>query len=407
MTKKGKNLEDVRLLNRSLIIDLMRKHGARSRAELTKKSGLNQATVTNIVSELIESGLIYETGLIAGKRGRRIIGLDLNCETYRFLSMRLTRNYFLIGIYDIKGNRHLLKKVDIEDHEDVGKLMASIKSEIRKQTKTLKNKTLLSAGVAVLGPFLKEEDHFATATGFTGLKNVHIKKELQNELNVPIYIDHDANLAAYAEWQRYSKTNHKGPFLYIMGGQGLGAGIIVEGNILRGQLGVAGEIGHMSINVDGRQCECGNKGCLEKYASGYAMLNMLERYIGDCPDTVLTANSSIDDIYAAFQQKDPLAVKILEEVAYYLGFGLTSLINVINPGTIIIGDDFQKGGAYFLGKVNDSIKAHALPDLYQRINIRISEFDEDPALAGAAMLAIDEALKTERFFERLLDTNIN
>jgi DNA-binding IclR family transcriptional regulator len=97
MARKGKNLVDVRFLNRALVIDLMRKHNIKSRAELTKHSGLNQATVTNIVSELIDCGIVHETGLIEGKMGRRIIGLDLNCEKYRFLSIRLTREYFLIS----------------------------------------------------------------------------------------------------------------------------------------------------------------------------------------------------------------------------------------------------------------------------------------------------------------------
>lgn len=407
MSRKGKNLVDVRFLNRSLIIDLMRKHNIKSRSELTEYSGLNQATVTNIVNELIACGMIYETGLIEGKNGRRIIGLSLNCEKHRFMSIRLTREHFLIAIYDIKGNQHMQKKVAIDASDDVSKTIGNIKKEISAQIQALGDKILLSAGIAVLGPFLKEEDLFVTATGFPTLKNIHIKKELKDKLNVPVYIDHDANLAAYAEWQKYTGTGDRGPFLYIMGGQGLGAGIIVDGKVLRGQLGIAGEIGHMSINIDGKKCECGNKGCLEQYASGFAMLNMLGEYIDDYPDTTLTGKSGINDIYAAFQKNDGLAKKILEEVAYYLGFGIASLINVINPSAIIIGDDFQKGGSYFLEKVCRSIKEHVSPDLYNRVNIRISEFEEDPALVGAAILAIDELLKTESVFEKLLDTSEN
>lgn len=405
MARKGKNLVDVRFLNRALVIDLMRKHNLKSRAELTKHSGLNQATVTNIVSELIDCDLIFETGLIEGKKGRRIIGLDLNCEKYRFLSIRLTREYFLIALYDIKGSQHMLKKVAIDRNDDVGKTLENIKSEIRAIVKTLGDKVLLSAGMAVLGPFLKEEDLFVTATGFPTLKNIHIKKELQNELDVPLYIDHDANLAAYAEWQKCSENGDAGPFLYIMGGQGLGAGIIVDGKILRGRLGVAGEIGHMSINCAGRKCECGNKGCLEQYASGFAMLNMLKEYVSGYPGTVLKPESSINDIFAAFHNNDGLAIRILDEVAYYLGFGISSLINLINPSAIIIGDDFQKGGPYFLGKVCESIKEHISPDLFSKLSVSISEFEEDPALHGAAILAIDELLKNEQFFESLLKVN--
>ncbi len=400
--KKGKNLGDVRYINRALIVDLMRKYNIRSRADLTKHSGLNQATVTNIVNELIECGLVYETGLIEGKKGRRIIGLDLNCEKYRFMSVRLTRKYFLVAVYDIKGNQHAFKQVPIDTRSDISKVIESIKTEIRAQISQLEGKLLLSAGIAVLGPFLKSEDQFVFATGFPNLKNVHLIKELQQEFNVPIYADHDANLAAYAEWQRLSGPTDKGPFLYIMGGQGLGAGIIEDGSILRGRLGVAGEIGHMSINVHGKKCECGNRGCLEQYASGFAMLNMLKEHIAEYPNTVLTADSSIGDIYSAFAQGDKLAVCLLDDVAWYLGFGIASLINVINPGTIIIGDDFQRGGAYFLQKVSDSVREHALPDLYNKVSIHMSEFQGDPALAGAAMLAIDEALKTEQFFDRLL-----
>lgn len=400
--KKGKNLGDVRYINRALIIDLMRRQNIRSRADLTKHSGLNQATVTNIISELIESGLVYETGLIEGNKGRRIIGLDLNCEKYRFMSVRLTRKYFSVAVYDIKGNQHAVKQVPIDTADDIDKVIENIKMEIRAQIVQMEGRILLSAGVAVLGPFLKSEDQFVFATGFPKLKNIHIIKELQQEFNVPVYVDHDANLAAYAEWQRLSIAGGKGPFLYIMGGQGLGAGIIEDGHILRGQLGIAGEIGHMSINVMGKKCECGNRGCLEQYASGFAMLNMLSERITDYPDTILTAQSSIHEIYEAFQQGDRMAVCILDDVAWYLGFGIASLINVINPGTIMIGDDFQKGGAHFLEKVCESVREHALPELCSKVGILMSEYKEDPALAGAAMLAIDELLKTEHFFNRLL-----
>ena len=400
--KKGKNLGDIRYINRALVVDLMRRYNIRSRAELTKQSGLNQATVTNIVSELIGSGLVYETGLIEGNKGRRIIGLDLNCEKYRFMSVRLTRKYFLVAVYDIRGNQHVSKRVPIDTRDGIGIVMESLKTEIRAQIKQLEDKVLLSAGVAVLGPFLKSEDHFVIATGFPTLKDIHIIKELQQEFNVPIYVDHDANLAAYAEWQRFAGSGDKGLFLYIMGGQGLGAGIIEHGRIMRGQLGVAGEIGHMSINVTGKKCECGNRGCLEQYASGFAMLNMLSERIEDYPDTILTADSSIHEIYDAYHRGDKLAVCILDSVAWYLGFGIASLINVINPGTIMIGDDFQQGGEHFLAKVCEAVKEHALPELFGKVNIRMSEFNEDPALAGAAMLAIDELLKTEHFFDRLL-----
>ncbi len=401
--KKGKNLGDIRYINRALIVDLMRRQNIRSRADLTKHSGLNQATVTNIVSELIDCGLVYETGLIEGKKGRRIIGLDLNCEKYRFMSVRLTREHLLVAVYDIRGNQHSCKHVVINTENEIGQIIENIKKEIRAQIGQLDGKTLLSAGIAVLGPFLKSEDHFVFATGFPNLKDIHLIKELQQEFNVPVYADHDANLAAYAEWQRFAGTTEKGLFLYIMGGQGLGAGIIDNGSIMRGQLGVAGEIGHMSINIHGKKCVCGNKGCLEQYASGFAMLNMLNERLPDYPDSMLTPGSGIHDIFNAFHLGDKLAVGILDDVAWHLGFGIASLINVINPGTIIIGDDFQKGGPPFLKKVCESVKEHALPELYNKVNIQISEFKEDPALAGAAMLAIDEMLRNERLFDRLLD----
>jgi glucokinase len=129
---------------------------------------------------------------------------------------------------------------------------------------------------------------------------------------------------------------------------------------------------------------------------------MLKEYIGGYPDTVLRPDSSINDIYDAFYNNDSLATKILDDVAYYLGFGISSLINLINPSTIIIGDDFQKGGPHFLKSVCDSVREHISPDLFGKLNIYISDFKEDPALLGAAILAIDELFKNETFFERLL-----
>lgn len=390
--KEGKNLEDIQEMNRALVIRTMRKFAVCSRIELAKETGLKKSTITNLVNDFIDKGLVIETGIIDGKKGRRSIGIALNGDKFKVIGVRLERKFFTVALFDIRGTVDEMVKEKIGT-EDPGTTIIRMKRAINEMLSRARDKTVLSIGLAVPGPFIREEGRIGLMTQFPGWDKIPLQKEFQKEFSIPVYIEHDAHLGALAEWWYGTDKTETGTFLYILAGHGIGSGIIVNGRIYTGSLGIAGEFGHMSIAFNGPKCECGNNGCLTHYCSIYSIRRKIERELVNYPNSILkNGELSSDAIVNAIRQGDELAVAVFKEAAWYLGFGLSSFINILNPEMIIIGDALASVGRLLYDIVDEVIKEHVLSSVYNKLQIRLSSFKEDPILIGAGLLAIDKGL---------------
>ena len=209
---------------------------------------------------------------------------------------------------------------------------------------------------------------------------------------MPIFTEHDGNAGVLAEWWFGNKTKGQGTMIYVAAGQGIGAGVVIDGSLYTGTLGTAGEIGHMSISFDGPTCQCGNKGCLELYCSTTAMLKNAKNRLSEYPNTMLTESTDFEKMLKAVRENDPLANQALQNAAYYLGFGLVGIINVFNPDHIVIGDDMALLGDRFLNIVKETISQHMLSPLYNHISVELTSFRRDAALIGAAALVTQQVL---------------
>jgi predicted NBD/HSP70 family sugar kinase len=395
---EGKNLEDVQEMNRSLIIRLLQRSRTISRADLAKRSGLKQATITNIINDFINWGLVEETGLIEGEKGRRSIGLGMRCENYKVISVRLSRKYFHIAVFDVSGKQYQLKQYAIDSQEELELLLETISKELKKIIAAFSNDRILGIGIAIPGPLTKAEGSIVFFTGFVKWQNIDITKHLKSELGLPVYLEQDANAASLAEWTAIEDHNENETVLCIMVGQGIGAGIVDSGKLLLGKLGIAGEIGHMSLQYDGPKCECGNYGCMDVFCSTSAVLREIRSSINDFPNSVLSSRCTIGDVIAAYRDGDELAKKVINKAARYLGYGIASLTNVINPGTIIIGDEMSKAGEAFLNEIIKTVKSRIQEKVFNNTKIILSKFEDDPALIGASYLVINEAIKQPKTF---------
>lgn len=390
--KSGTNLLDVQEMNRSLIIRLLHKNGVCSRADLAKATGLKQATITNIINSFIGAGIVKETGIIEGEKGRRSIGVSLNGTDYKLIGVRLARKYLKVGLFDIEGTLYYKKKVDIKitaTPEDAIIIMKSLITDILKNND---NGSILGIGVALPGPFFRQEGRIVLMTEFSGWEKINIQDELSSTFQIPVYVEHDANCGVLAEWLYGAHKNNHGTLMYVAAGQGIGAGIIVDGKLYTGTLGTAGEIGHMSISFDGPKCECGNRGCLELYCSTIALLRKIKKERINFEDSILQEDCTLNDVFDALKKEDKLAKTVVDEVVWFLSFGLASVANTLNPDTIIIGDELSNAGDYLLNSVKCNMKKLLLPQIYENIKIDLSSFDGDPILIGASALAIDSIL---------------
>jgi predicted NBD/HSP70 family sugar kinase len=396
-TIQGKNLEDIQLMNRDLLLRYLRNGEISSRIALAKKSGLKPATISNIINDFISWGLITETGIINNGIGRPIRGIRFCSERFWIIAVRLSRHYVQTAVLDLAGNIVESKQYAIDSKVELFIIINNLVTAIRKILKTHSSKHFLGVSVAIPGPWLRNDRKLAYFTGFRKWQDLDVGKIIEEKTGLRVFIDHDVNIALMAENQFHAWTFNNRMVLWISIAQGVGSAIFSNGEILRGNIGIAGEIGHMSINTNGIPCECGNVGCLERYVSTMIILKNVRSKIGSVPSE-LTKKSTIDEIIKAYKNGDPIAVTCINEMAVYAGHALASLSNVLNPGLIILGDEIAASGKLFLNEVKKAFNSRVSPTVRESTEILLSEITENPYLLGGPQVVIEGCLAIPNFF---------
>jgi len=399
ITKKyGTNNNDVLEMNRSLILKLLKQKEICSRADLAKAAGLTKAAITKIVAALINMGIISEVGLIEAKLGRRSIGLQLNGDLYQVIGVKFSRLSFSIGVFDICGKAYAQQTTSIQMSNDPNNILENMKHKI--QNYLDKFEKIVAIGVAVPGPYLRHEGKIALMTGFPGWKSDDFKDEFEKEFKTTVFIEHDANAGALAEWWFGERDPDKRVLVNFLVSQGVGAGIVSNGNLIIGSQGIAGEVGHISVDVNGEKCECGNYGCLENYCSAIALVKRAKQELSKYPDSGLNQyeNLTYHDVFNELLKGDSLAIQLVQYTGRYIGYGIVTIINAYNPDVVIVSDIMARGGKVLLSAIKSVVKERVIPELSSHVEIKLSSFSIDPVLYGAAALAIDRVLTLPSVF---------
>ncbi len=395
--KSGTNSEDVQEMNRALVIDLLRQTRPISRAGLASRTGLQKATITNIVSDLIEWGLVRETGKLTGEKGRRAVGIELDGRYYKALSIRLARRYFYVMLVDFAGNAEERLREEIRPDEPPREVLGRIKKQVegflaRQQSEKFR---IMGIGMAVPGPVLFKKGRIAyNLVEFPGWEEISLSAEMDSAFGIPFYYDHDANTGALAEWTYGKFRRQKGTIVYIAAGDGIGAGVVINGRIQHGAQGFFGEIGHTTIRFDGEKCGCGNRGCLDRYASGHYLTRDVLHELPAHPNSLLSREEKVNvgSIIAAMRSGDAFATEKVLRAAYYLGIGMVNVINCYAPDTIIIGDELSLVGEALLNTVREVVHDRVLPEICRDVQIELTSFKDDAVLLGAAAVAINKII---------------
>lgn len=401
--KKGTNLLDVQEMNRSLLIKLLRNNNVWTRAGLAKATGLKRATISNIINDFLDWGLVNETGILYGKKNRRSIGISLSSDKYRVIGVRLSRNFFSIGLFDLAGVEHSYKveKIDALAGPDIA--LEKIKEEIANLVeKNRQQNKIVGIGIAIPGPYFRNEGRIVLMTDFPGWDKISIKNELKKAFDIPVYFEHDANAAAIAEWWYGAHSRESGTLMFIFITEGVGSGIVIDGNLYRGNLGIAGEIGHTTVKADGPKCECGNNGCLEHYCSTIALVREVKNELINYPESILNKDYSVNSIFSAFNSGDKLADKVVKKSTKFLGYGIVNVINSFNPNIIVIGGEIVQGGSKLLEILKNSVKEHLLPGIYNSTILEFSSFKNDEVVLGVSIVAINKVLQKHSFVKECL-----
>lgn len=383
---RGINQDVTQEMNRSLLLKNLRREGTCSRAHLASLTGLKQATVTNIMKDFLSWGIVTEVGFLNGSKGRRSIGIAINQDRYRVIGVRLARKHYSVGLFDLTGKQITKTRVDFEPEEQPGaeEILNQIADQMRILMKKYGKDTILAAGMAVPGPFIAKKNRIALITGADIWKDVDLKAFFDRAIDIPVFLEHNANAGAYAHMWDLKDAYHDDILVYIAAGQGIGAGIVMNGRIYEGALGTAGEIGHMTIDRNGKPCACGNKGCLERYASS---LELVKSVYGNRAGA---EGCNFTDLEQSIREGDAVAVECYRRACESLGIGIVNIVNVINPDMIIIGDDMARPEPGLMESVvRQTVREGVLSDVWEGLTLSISTYQGDPILTGAAIVAID------------------
>lgn len=300
-----------------------------------------------------------------------------------------------IALVDLKGKIKNKVKISTQADKEADFIIKTIIENIRVLIRDVRFSQLIGIGIGAAGQI----DHARGVIQFSPnlhWRNVPIVKEVKKEFNLPVYIDNDANVACYGEFL-FGAGRGAQNILCVTLGTGVGGGIIINSKIYRGAGGVAGEIGHITVESKGRKCNCGNRGCMEAYVGAPHIRERCIEKIKSGRKSIVTriVEGSLSKITpkvleeAAFY-KDKLSQEIWQETGMYLGVGLASLINIFNPEKIIIGGGIANAGALILGPMLKTMKERALAVSLQDVKIVRAKLGEEAGVIGAAMLVLSE-----------------
>lgn len=381
---KGINQNKIQEMNQRLLLNLIKEQGICSRAKLSQLSGLNKATITYIVNDFIQTGCVEEIGFLSSEKGRRSIGITLAENNFYVIAVRLARTYYKLGLFNLKGELKEEFRSEIKKDVEPSRIIDSMEAEIRKIIGKHSSKKLLAIGMAIPGPFIRTKGKIAVLTEASGFEQIAFRDELQKRFDAHVIVEHDANAGVFAQFWYDREIEKEQSVIYIAAGQGIGAGIMIDGRIIRGEDGIAGEIGHTTIDYNGEKCECGNRGCLEKYCSTLTLC----RKVSDKKNR----ECSLSDVTNMIEEGNADALEIYRQSCRYLGYGIVNTVNSYNPAVIVMGDEFSHiQSSILIEEIHSVLKERIYQDVYNNLTVKISAAVQDSILHGIGALCLDEA----------------
>lgn len=380
----------IREHNLSQVLKLIHEGQSISRASIVRDTGLSATAVSSIVTNLLESGYVSETGEGQSSGGRPPILVEFNPD-YRFVAgVDLGASHITSVISNLAGKiqaKETQRYGTAEDPQGAMQVIQAQLSALFKQPK-FNMSDCLGIGVSVPAPLEGEKLDRFSPVWFHKWKDILITERIQQEFTLPIYIDNDANAGAIAEkW--WGSGQGVSNLVYIKLGTGVGSGLIINDEIYRGAGGTAGEIGHTTIDINGPLCRCGNCGCMESFVGIPAILRDTLEKIPSHPNTRLVSQElSIEAITQAARDGDPLALEIVHTAGHNLGIAIANSLNLINPELVVLGGELVEAGDIFMDSVRESAFNRSISKAVSEVTIKTSSLDWDAIPLGAATLVI-------------------
>ncbi|NYE96448.1 putative NBD/HSP70 family sugar kinase [Psychromicrobium silvestre] len=371
----------LRQLNQQRIVETLLGTGPLTQAEISRQTGLSTATVSNIVKIMSDDGLVSTTPTTSS--GRRAVSVRLNSEGAVAVGIDVGRTHVRVIIasldYRIIAERAVplpLGHLAIEGVEAAARLLNELLEE-----SGLQHSAVVGAGVGIPGPIDSRTGTVIQGAILPEWVGINILELLESALEVPVYIDNDANLGALAQvtWGPHSTISD---LIFVKIGSGIGAGLILGGSPHYGHYGVTGEIGHATIFEQGMICRCGNRGCLETVASTAIMIELLSR---GAPEPITT-----EDIVRLAFERDPATLRVIDDAGQAVGRAMANVANLLNPEVIVVGGPLAELGELLLDPIRRGLIRHAVPSVGESTQIVMSSLGNRAEALGGATLVFQQ-----------------
>ncbi len=370
--------------NRLRVLDAVREHGALTQVEIAEVTGLSAATVSNVVKELDSGGAVGLSPSI--RNGRRAVQVTLAAPEGLLAGIVYRDREVSVAIGDEPGRvlqqTRLPLPADHPADEALNRGRRLLYDLLDASGHTIEQVHAVTVGISA--PIDSVSGQVGSESLLRGWRGVHVAEEMREELGTHVYLENSANLAALGE-AKLGALQGVRDGVYLKASYGVGAGLILGGELFRGSAGTAGEIGHVTIDENGPVCRCGNRGCLDTFVGAQALL-----------DAVRTSHGALTlrDLVTRAVDGDPGCRRVIEDAGRHIGVALAGVVNLLNPQVIVVGGELARVGELLLHPIRETLSRCAIPSANHSVHLRPGQLADLADVAGALVLA-ERARETE------------
>ncbi|MCF6302603.1 MAG: ROK family transcriptional regulator [Devosiaceae bacterium] len=391
MTKSG-HLEDTRKSSRGIVLASIRELARVARIDIAEHTGISQASVTGISAELLEAGLIEEVARQDKngdqKRGRPRVDLKIRGAARLVAGVKLGDKNATVAILDFEGNMvgefmHELPKAKMSSDEVIEFLHHVLNEAAKDNAITLNDLSGVGFGLAGVIDVPRGFVHWSPSLTE---RNLPLRELLETHLGLPVFLDNDVNLVALAE-QWFGLGKGVSDFIVITIENGVGMGIVINGEIYRGTRGCGAEFGHTKVQLDGALCRCGQRGCLEAYVADYALLREAN-YTQDS-QTLINPEQQVQSLFMQAKGGDQTAQLIFKRAGKMFAMGLANVVNIFDPALIILSGERMQFDYLYAGEVIENMKNSVVQIDVSPPRVLIHKWGDLMWAKGAAVYAME------------------
>jgi glucokinase-like ROK family protein len=387
-----------RNVNKRVILDMIRfTPGGISRSEIARQMDLTRAAISTIIGDLEDQGLVHATTEGPTTGGRKPVLMEINPQHGHVVGIDMGATHLGIVVTDFAA--HVVNEIELPF--SIGDGPRACLPFLDTQVKDLLDRSgihfdqVCAIGIGVPGPVIVDAGSVGSPPIMPGWDGYPIRSHLESMWGVPVSLGNDAEFGALGEWAAGAGRGARN-LVYIKVGSGVGAGLMLDGSIYRGTTGCAGEIGHIAIMESGPVCTCGNRGCLEAVAGGWAIARQAREAVKSGKRTQLSAldleNITARDVAAAARLGDLVAQQIITEAGAHLGVAVASLVNLVNPSMVVVGGGVAQLGDLLLEPIRNAVRVRSLRSAAQAVRINAAVLGRRSTSVGAVIQAINIAL---------------